>query len=188
MGQQVRQNQIIEVFKGDILTLIEADTVPARQDSIMCLVSPLIKNSTGKLGMVVGYPQALDPRNFFEKVLFEDPHPSLNDSITLSSTSQDGAIALVHNGNLPTWIDLEAFLRGKGIDTTGFSDSRMTVEAIAAYMRDGQTLPEAIKSAYPLMTGAFSLLIMSQDKLVAVRDRCGIRPLSLARRQAYLAT
>src|SRR3989344_1048894 len=116
-----------------------------------------------------------------EKVLFEDPHPSLNESITLSSGEQDGAIALVHNGNLPTWKELEAFLRGKDIDTTGFSDSRMTVEAIAAFMREGQTLPEAVKSAYPLLTGAFSLVIMSRDMLVAVRDRCGIRPLSLAK-------
>jgi len=138
-------------------------------------------STTGGSHVKHAQPMLAAGKKSLEKVLFEDPHPSLNDSITLSSTSQDGAIALVHNGNLPTWIDLEAFLRGKGIDTTGFSDSRMTVEAIAAYMRDGQTLPEAIKSAYPLMTGAFSLLIMSQDKLVAVRDRCGIRPLSLAK-------
>ena len=31
------------------------------------------------------------------------------------------------------------------------------------------------------MTGAFSLVIMSQDKLIAGRDQCGIRPLALAR-------
>ena len=31
------------------------------------------------------------------------------------------------------------------------------------------------------MTGAFSILIMSRDMLVAVRDHCGIRPLSIAK-------
>lgn len=115
-----------------------------------------------------------------QKVSYEDPHPSLNDSISLTSGTDDGAIALVHNGNLPTANELAEFLRVKDVDTSEFSDSRMMVEAIAARMRDGLELTEAIKDVFPLFTGAFSLLIMSQDKLVAVRDRCGIRPLALA--------
>lgn len=115
-----------------------------------------------------------------EKVSYDDSHPSLNDSVSLRSTPDDGAIALVHNGNLPTTDLLQEFLRAKKIDTSEFSDSRMVVEAIAAKMREGQELPAAVKDVYPLMTGAFSILIMSSDKLVAVRDRCGIRPLSLA--------
>lgn len=115
-----------------------------------------------------------------QKVLFEDPNPSLNASITLSSAPEDGGIALGHNGNLPDTAVLEKFLREKGIDPSEFSDSRMAVEAIAAFMREGASLPEAARSAYPLLTGAFSLVIASSDTLVALRDRCGIRPLSLA--------
>ncbi|OGG56279.1 hypothetical protein A3D71_01815 [Candidatus Kaiserbacteria bacterium RIFCSPHIGHO2_02_FULL_55_20] len=114
-------------------------------------------------------------------VSYEDPHPSLNDSVSLSSGPDDGAIALVHNGNLPTTVALEGFLKARNVDTAEFSDSRMMVEAIAARMREGVELPAAIKDVYPLMTGAFSLLIMSRDSLVAVRDHCGIRPLSLAK-------
>ena len=116
-----------------------------------------------------------------EKVSYEDPHPSLNDSVSLRASSDDNAIALVHNGNLPTTDALAELLRAKGVDIAEFSDSRMIVEAIAARMRDGLELAAAIKEIYPLMTGAFSLLIMSRDALVAVRDRCGIRPLALAR-------
>src|SRR3989344_3999286 len=115
------------------------------------------------------------------KVLYEDPNPRLNESVALASGPDDGAIALVHNGNLPSTKELEDFLRGKGIDPSGFSDSRMMVEAIAARMREGTDLPAAIKGVLPLFTGAFSILIMSQDKLIAVRDQCGIRPLALAR-------
>src|SRR3989344_3180006 len=114
-------------------------------------------------------------------VSYEDPHPSLNDSVSLSSGPDDGAIALAHNGNLPTTGALEDFLRQRGVDTAEFSDSRMIFEAIAARMREGVALSAAIKDVYPLLTGAFSLLIMSSDSLVAVRDHCGIRPLSLAR-------
>ncbi|HCM44037.1 MAG: Amidophosphoribosyltransferase [Candidatus Kaiserbacteria bacterium GW2011_GWC2_49_12] len=115
------------------------------------------------------------------KVSYDDPRPSLNDSISLCSGPDDGAIALAHNGNLPTTKKLAQFLRSKDIDPSEFSDSRMMVEAIAARMREGVDLAEAIKNVYPLFTGAFSLVIMSQDKLVAVRDQCGIRPLALAR-------
>lgn len=115
------------------------------------------------------------------EVSYEDPHPSLNDSVSLCSAPDDNAIALVHNGNLPTTDKLADFLREKGIDSSEFSDSRMIVEAIAARMREGLTLTEAIKATYPLMTGAFSILIMSRDTMIAIRDRCGIRPLSLAK-------
>src|SRR3989344_2743648 len=115
------------------------------------------------------------------KVAYEDANPSLHDSVSLSSPSHDGAIALVHNGNLPTTTLLEEFLDKKGVEREGFSDSRMIVEAIAALMREGRSLEVSIKEVYPLLTGAFSLLIMSRDSLIAVRDQCGIRPLALAR-------
>lgn len=115
------------------------------------------------------------------KISYDDPHPSLHDSVSLSSGPDDGAIALAHNGNLPTTAALAEFLRAREIDSSEFSDSRMMVEAIAARMREGVELTQAIKDVYPLLTGAFSLVIMSQNKLIAVRDECGIRPLALAR-------
>ncbi|KKW20005.1 MAG: Amidophosphoribosyltransferase [Parcubacteria group bacterium GW2011_GWA2_51_10] len=89
-------------------------------------------------------------------------------------------IALVHNGNLPSTTALEKFLHGKGVDPKGLSDSRMIAEALGVYLKEGSTLSEAVKSTYPLLTGAFSILIASKDTLIAVRDPCGIRPLSLA--------
>ncbi len=115
-----------------------------------------------------------------QKVDYGDNSPSLLDSVSLSSSLDDGAIALVHNGNLPSTTELENFLKGKGVDFSEFSDSRMVVEAIGAEMRSGSDLEAAIKHVYPLMTGAFSILIMSKDKLIAIRDACGIRPLSIA--------
>ena len=116
-----------------------------------------------------------------QKVSYEDPNPSLNASVALASGPDDGAIALAHNGNLPSTKALEDYLREKGIDPAEFSDSRMMVEAIAARMREGTLLASAIKDVLPLFTGAFSIVVMAQDALVAVRDHCGIRPLALAR-------
>ena len=90
------------------------------------------------------------------------------------------SIALAHNGNLPSTTALEKFLRGKNIETDKLSDSRMIAHAIAALVQEGDSIEEAIKKTYPLMTGAFSILIMTKDKLIAIRDECGIRPLSIA--------
>lgn len=124
-----------------------------------------------------------------QKVMYGDPNPSLNASVSLCSGPDDGAIALVHNGNLPSTIALEDFLKSKDIDTFEFSDSRMAVEAIAACMREGESLEGAVKKVYPLLTGAFSILVMAKDALVAIRDSHGIRPLSLASlNEGYIVT
>lgn len=90
-------------------------------------------------------------------------------------------IALAHNGNLPTTSALEEFLRTKGIDPSQFSDSRMIAEAVGALVKKGKNVDDAVKEIYPLMTGAFSLVVMSREKLIALRDPCGVRPLSMAR-------
>ncbi|MBI4093833.1 amidophosphoribosyltransferase [Candidatus Kaiserbacteria bacterium] len=138
-------------------------------------------STTGGSKVKHSQPMLAAGSSSIQKVLYDDPNPSLHDSISLTSTQNDGAIALVHNGNLPSTSDLESYLRGKGIDPTEFNDSRMMVEAIAVRMREGATFEAAIRDSLPLFTGAYSILVMSQDTLVAVRDQCGIRPLALAR-------
>jgi amidophosphoribosyltransferase len=90
-------------------------------------------------------------------------------------------IALAHNGNLPDTAELEAFLKKRGVKLAKKNDSAMMMAAIAAYMDDGLTMAESIKQAWPLFTGAFSIVMMGVDQLVAFRDECGIRPLSLAK-------
>ncbi len=90
-------------------------------------------------------------------------------------------IALAHNGNLPSVKKLEEFLSSKKISMKGLNDSEMITKAIAFYMRDGLSLPDAIKKAYTLFTGVFCLLVMDAGKIVAVRDSFGIRPLCLGK-------
>ncbi|HEY4488394.1 MAG TPA: hypothetical protein VJB97_02665, partial [Candidatus Paceibacterota bacterium] len=104
------------------------------------------------------------------RIAYGDERPSLHDSVSLCSNPEDGAIALVHNGNLPSTRALTEYLRARDIVTDDFSDSRMMVEAIAVAMREGKKLEDAIAEIFPLMTGAFSLLILSGEKLVALRD------------------
>lgn len=95
--------------------------------------------------------------------------------------TRDRIVALAHNGNLPSTYELEKFLKRRGIPTDDHNDSELMHAAIKYYLVKGVTLQKAIKQLFPLFTGVFSLLVMNKDELAAVRDECGIRPLSLGR-------
>ncbi|MBI2011165.1 amidophosphoribosyltransferase [Candidatus Daviesbacteria bacterium] len=90
-----------------------------------------------------------------------------------------GKFALSHNGNLPSVKKLERFLKSKKIDVTGLNDSEMMFEAINYYLQKDFSIEKAISKSYQLFTGVFCFLVLAKDKLIAVRDRYGIRPLSL---------
>lgn len=90
-----------------------------------------------------------------------------------------GSLALVHNGNLPSTKKLEEFLAKNNRKLPGASDSKLIAEAIAVHLKDGTPVDAAVEAVYPLLTGAFSLLVMTADALVAVRDAYGMRPLSM---------
>lgn len=152
-----------------------------------------IKNLTGHIGVAHNrystaggshlkhaQPMLAQGAGTLQKTAFTEEQGA-HESLILTSTPNDGAIALVHNGNLPSTRTIKEHLEGKGIDTSEFSDSRMVVEAVALAMREGKDLESAVKAVYPLITGAFSILIMSADKLIAIRDECGIRPLSIGK-------
>ncbi|MBI2593983.1 amidophosphoribosyltransferase [Candidatus Daviesbacteria bacterium] len=87
-------------------------------------------------------------------------------------------LALAHNGNLPSTKALEIFLTKNGIGLKGLNDSELIYEAIKFEMGKGKSLADAVTETYHLFTGAFALLVMSKDELVALQDPYGIRPLS----------
>ena len=93
----------------------------------------------------------------------------------------DKSMALVHNGNLPSTTALVDFLKQRGIELTKASDSMIITEAIHSLVKEGKTIEDAIEEIYPLMTGSFSILIMTKDRMIALRDKFGIRPLSIAK-------
>lgn len=93
---------------------------------------------------------------------------------------EDVGVTLVHNGNLPSTLALQQFLAKKNAVYKTLSDSEMVAEAVAVCMREGSNLEEAVQKVFPLITGAFSILIMDTRSLVAIRDSFGIRPLSMA--------
>ena len=93
-----------------------------------------------------------------------------------------GQMALAHNGNLVNAADLRAKLEREGSIFQTSSDTEVIVHLIAHSKE--QTLEDAITDALRRIEGAFSLVIMTNDRIFAVRDPRGFRPLSMGRIKA----
>lgn len=91
------------------------------------------------------------------------------------------SIALGHNGNLPSTKLLEKFLNDNRVSIKGLNDSEMMTNIIAYFVKKGQSLEDSIKSAWKYFTGAFCILVMDEKKIIAARDKCGIRPLCIGK-------
>jgi amidophosphoribosyltransferase len=90
-----------------------------------------------------------------------------------------GQIALAHNGNLVNAQEIRSRLDRQGSIFQTTSDTEVIVHLIAQSKE--QTLPDAICDALRQVEGAFSLVLLTRDRLFAVRDPRGFRPLSLGR-------
>src|SRR4051794_5326428 len=90
-----------------------------------------------------------------------------------------GMIALAHNGNLVNAQQIRQKLEQQGSIFQTTSDTEVIVHLVAQSKE--QTLPEAIADALRRIEGAFSLVLMTRDRIFAVRDPRGFRPLSMGR-------
>ncbi len=106
-----------------------------------------------------------------------DSRELYNQPIINSSKS----FAFAHNGNLPDTTKLVAFLTKNGKETKHLNDSHMMAEAIDHFLAITNNLEQAIIKSYPLFDGVFSAVAMDKNKLIAFRDKCGIRPLSIGK-------
>jgi amidophosphoribosyltransferase len=90
-----------------------------------------------------------------------------------------GEIATAHNGNIVNALTVRQELEAEGHIFQSTNDSEVISHLIARSRQT--TLLEAVKDSVGRIKGAFSLLIMSHDRIFALRDPNGFRPLSLGR-------
>ena len=90
-----------------------------------------------------------------------------------------GTMALAHNGNLINTDSLRADLEESGVIFQTSLDTEVIANLIARNMESG--LEEALKKVMGLICGSYALLILTENKMVAIRDPLGIRPLALGR-------
>src|SRR5205823_3325831 len=93
--------------------------------------------------------------------------------------SNKGQIALAHNGNLVNAPEIRSRLESQGSIFQTNSDTEVIVHLIA--LSREQTLPEAMADALRRVEGAFSLVMISADRIFAARDPRGFRPLAMGR-------
>jgi amidophosphoribosyltransferase len=91
--------------------------------------------------------------------------------------SNAGPVVVSHNGNLTNVISLREDLEAEGERFLTSTDSEVLTRLIAT--SPGMTWVHKIRGAMRRMEGAYSLCIMTRDKLFAVRDPLGVRPLCL---------
>ncbi|MGA3081933.1 MAG: amidophosphoribosyltransferase [Terracidiphilus sp.] len=93
--------------------------------------------------------------------------------------SVKGLIAIAHNGNLVNLGNVRARLERDGAYFQTTSDSEIIVQLIA-HSR-ASTLVDAIADSLSQVEGAFSIVMMTRDRIFAARDPRGFRPLSMGR-------
>jgi len=90
-----------------------------------------------------------------------------------------GQVAVGHNGNLVNAVELRERLEAEGAIFQTTSDTECIVHLIARSRE--RTLPERAADALRQVRGAYSLVFLTENSLVAVRDPMGFRPLVLGR-------
>ncbi|MBM3327113.1 MAG: amidophosphoribosyltransferase [Calditrichaeota bacterium] len=88
-----------------------------------------------------------------------------------------GPIALAHNGNLVNYSDLRRFLVEEGSLFRTSTDSELFLHLFARSR--AKSLINRLIEALHIVKGAYSLIILTRDSLIAVRDPLAFRPLSL---------
>jgi amidophosphoribosyltransferase len=91
-----------------------------------------------------------------------------------------GQIAVAHNGNLTNAPILRDQMAQDGHIFSSTSDSEILLHEIAR--SKAPTVEEAIKETVSKLTGSFSLIFLTKDKMFVCRDRFGIRPMALGRK------
>jgi amidophosphoribosyltransferase len=92
-----------------------------------------------------------------------------------------GRIALAHNGNLVNARELRRELQQAGEHLEATSDSEVMLRMIARAADELGSVEAAVKACMPKWAGAYSLTILTETAVMAVRDPYGVRPLCLGR-------
>jgi glutamine phosphoribosylpyrophosphate amidotransferase len=109
-------------------------------------------------------------------------------STTGSSTSWENAqpmlssigpntIALAHNGNLVNTVVLRDRLKTHGIRFRSTTDSEVMATLINHFTQEHQSIRGGIREAMTYITGAYAVVMMTEEALYAFRDPNGVRPL-----------
>ena len=105
--------------------------------------------------------------------------PSARNAQPFLLQTMHGPLALAHNGSLVNAAEQRAQLLRRGFALTAASDTEVMAHMLTA--ASGTTWEERLENIIPLWKGAYSLVLLGIDCLIAARDPWGFRPLSIGR-------
>lgn len=107
--------------------------------------------------------------------------PKKENAQPIFSRYKKGNLCIAHNGNLTNTVELRAELEENGAIFNSTSDTEVIAYIIARERLKTHSIEEAVFNSMKYLKGAYSLLIMSSQKLIAVRDPYGFRPLCIGK-------
>jgi amidophosphoribosyltransferase len=102
---------------------------------------------------------------------------SLRNAQPISANTAHGPVAIAHNGNLVNAEELRQELERDGAVFQSSSDTEVILHLLAR--AEGVTLADQLAGALTRVRGAYTLLLLTPEQVIAVRDPSGFRPLTL---------
>ncbi len=91
----------------------------------------------------------------------------------------EGALAIAHNGNLTNMEALRSELVRSGSIFQSSSDTECIIHLMARSIQ--RSMPARLRDALRRVEGAFSIVALTRDAMIGVRDALGVRPLVIGR-------
>lgn len=90
-------------------------------------------------------------------------------------------LAVAHNGNLVNTQELRHELEQKGSLFTSDNDTEVFIHLLVRALATTNNIPDAVQEVCSKVAGAYSLLLLIDNTMIALRDPYGFRPLALGR-------
>src|SRR5215831_14804720 len=97
----------------------------------------------------------------------------------ISANTVHGLVAIAHNGNIVNAEELRTELERDGAVFQSSSDTEVILHLLAR--SEGITLADQLARALTRVKGAYTLLLLTPESMIGVRDPSGFRPLTLGR-------
>ncbi|GKX32001.1 amidophosphoribosyltransferase [Vallitalea longa] len=94
-----------------------------------------------------------------------------------------GHMAIAHNGNITNASEIKKELEEQGTIFQTTSDTEIIAALLSRIRIKYNAIEDALNEVMRKIKGAYSLLIMTPNKLIAVRDPLGMRPLVIGKKE-----
>ncbi|WP_113674252.1 amidophosphoribosyltransferase [Vallitalea guaymasensis] len=94
-----------------------------------------------------------------------------------------GHMAIAHNGNITNAGKIKKELEEQGTIFQTTSDTEVIAALLSRIRIKYSAIEDALREVMTIIKGAYSLLIMTPNKLIAVRDPLGMRPLVIGKKE-----